>query len=142
MNREQRQELKEKLLASGSNQYINPLYKKPAKCVLTIKEAENYIKENKRILEIACIDSGIRFFTDNYTFGLLTKDRITTERITPVSFVPVSSAIPMRVHPRKGLTTGVITTLEEYLIVFGKNTRIIQSIDELIDFLIKEHHCE
>ena len=92
--------------------------------VLTRDEAAQHCKAFGRITVVS--DRSVFFYTNDHRFGygILGKD-----------FVPYSTALPMRVAPRPGLENGIIDTLGKYELVFENDTRCIESIDVLIDYV-------
>lgn len=132
MYSQEHEELKIALMSSGMNQYIEKLKLVPAKCVLNYEEAMKYLETDKTIMCVKNSGLGVYFFTDNYLIG-----RLKEIRIIPPGFVPSSGGLPLEVTPREGLADGIIKTLDDYISVFCKNLRRLETVDELVDLLLK-----
>lgn len=73
---------------------------------------------------------GIAFFTNDHCFGI---------GVLPKDFVACTSVVPQNVAPRKGLESGVITNIDEYIAIYYDDCRIIESTQELVDYLNNEY---
>ena len=73
---------------------------------------------------------GIVFFTNDHCFGV---------GVLPKDFFTCTSVLPENVAPRKGLESGVITNIDEYVAVYYDDCRIIESTQELVDYLNNEY---
>lgn len=73
---------------------------------------------------------GIVFFTNDHCFGV---------GVLPKDFFTCTSVLPENVAPRKGLESGVITNIDEYIAVYYDDCRIIESTQELVDYLNNEY---
>lgn len=70
-------------------------------------------------------------FVDCYSFGF---------GVLPSGWVSSSTGLPMRCEPRPELPSGIISTVQDYMTVFhDKETVVLQSIQELVDYLNKEN---
>ena len=73
---------------------------------------------------------GVAFFTNDHCFGV---------GVLPKDFFTCTSVLPENVAPRKGLESGVITNIDEYIAVYYDDCRIIESTQELVDYLNNEY---
>ena len=73
---------------------------------------------------------GVAFFTNDHCFGY---------DVLPDDFTSCTSVVPQTVVPRKGLESGVITNIDEYVAVYYDDCRIIESTQELVDYLNNEY---
>lgn len=78
-------------------------------------------------------DKGVCFFTSGYLFNVLENRKL------PKNFVPSSTVIPHRVAPRAGLESGYVTNLTEYVFVYRRNRKRINTLEELIEYLNKHY---
>ena len=69
---------------------------------------------------------GVGFFLDDYCFGV---------GILPNRFVPGSTTLPLRITPRQEFPDGRIRNVDEYLAFFHKGQQLIESVDELVEYL-------
>lgn len=64
------------------------------------------------------------FFTDDHVFGY---------GILPEEYGSSTGVLPMTIVPREELPSGIINTIEEYKMIFLKNAKQINSLEELIN---------
>lgn len=69
------------------------------------------------------------FFSNNHLFGY---------KVLPIQVGSCSTGFPYSVVPREGLESGNVFTIEDYLIVHGKNKTVIWGVDDLIDLFFDE----
>ena len=96
------------------------------KGVLNLAEANERIRDARSLTTITSSSDNVVFITDDHCFGY---------GVLPNHYVPGTSCIPLQVVAREELPTGVITSAEEYLLIFNKENRYIASIEELVKFL-------
>lgn len=99
------------------------------KYVLTLEEAKECISKYGSITAISSVKEPVVFFTDDYCFGL------GVDEMQAKKFVSGTTAIPITVTPRPSVPDGVVDTIEKYIAVFEKDSRIITSLDELAEYL-------
>lgn len=78
-------------------------------------------------------DTKYYFFSNDHLFGY--KD----EKNKLLGVTPVTSYLPMAVTPREGLEDGVIYTVDDYIKIFYKEDTLINSFDELVEFIEKHN---
>ncbi len=140
MNEDIKKVYKELLQQSGMNCYRN------CKNVLSTEEAQVMLEEKQKhgfdgIEDYTYVSESIPekryfFFTDNYTLGIL-KDEID---ILPGRFVPSVTYLPLNITPRETLEDGAVTNVSQHQQVFHKDDIQINTLDELVDFLVDELH--
>ena len=77
-------------------------------------------------------DKRYYFFSNDHCFGY------DNER-NKLDAVPCTTTIPMNVSPREGLEDGVIYTVDDYIKIFYKEDTLINSFDELVEFIEKHN---
>lgn len=115
---------KEQLLNNSNRAKILAKQGKSVKVVLTTDE-QNQLAEYGRSFQVIS-DSKIFFFTDDYCVGV---------GLFPDDFIPSSTVCPMIVSPRESLPSGAVETAEEYIMIFERDRKQINTIDELVDYL-------
>lgn len=101
--------------------------------VLTKAEAQNRANNMPRqstFISVVNRSKGVAFFTNDHCFGY---------DVLPDDFTSCTSVVPQTVVPRKGLESGVITNIDEYVAVYYDDCRIIESTQELVDYLNNEY---
>lgn len=103
--------------------------------ILTKEEAQQQIENSGRLV---CMCARFReetvvFFTTDHCFG---------GNVLPKEWVIVSNYFPDQVVPREGLEDGKITNLEQLLFVFYNDARVIESIDELVEYLNQQERTK
>lgn len=104
------------------------------KGVLSLKEAKEAfeLKKNRfgrsSLTTLVSSGNGRFFFSDDHCFGTGVLDE----------FVPVTTQIPMSVTPRECLPSGLVDSVETYLLIFHKNMQNIETIEELLTIINKE----
>lgn len=96
------------------------------KGILTKAEQEEKLSKSHTVMTISSSEDNVFFFVDDYCFGLC---------VLPSHYVSSSAQIPMDVVPREGLESGVISTIDDYIRVFERDSRLIESVDELIEVI-------
>ena len=93
---------------------------------------------------ISCSRQKVLFFPNDYCFSLGERKGVDYERLLPNEFVASSSNISGRykVVPRPGLEDGLVNTLDKLMFLHYKDFRIIESIQELCDFMNNEYQPE
>lgn len=76
---------------------------------------------------------GYYFFSNDHLFGY--KD----EKNKLLGVTPVTAYLPIAVTPREGLEDGVIYTVDDYIKIFYKEDTLINSFDELVEFIEKHN---
>mgnify|MGYP003408655709 FL=1 len=94
--------------------------------ILTREEARQHALEKGVIRTVSNSEYKVYCYTNKHGFGW---------PILPNNFVPVSSYLPQEVVPREGLETGIVSTEEEYAFVYKQGYKLIETIDELVDYL-------
>jgi hypothetical protein len=97
--------------------------------VITKDHAVERAKVTKTIVSFSSIKRRVFFFSDNHCFGY---------NHLPNDFVPCTSAFPIQVVPRDGLEDGWIRTIEQYVNVFHKHDKQINTIEELVSLIDQE----
>jgi len=105
----------------------------PINGVLTKEEAEIEKAKYSRITTITNVDTGDFFFTDDYCIGA---------GYLSSKWVPGSTNIPLSVKPRKSLPSGEVKTVDDYILIFHRDGRLIESVDDLMEVLNSEKICE
>ena len=105
--------------------------REPIKGVLSKEEVQ--AKNPGHIEVYTNVDTGDFFFTDDYCLG--------TDYM-PKQWVPSSCQLPMKVVERECLPSGWVNTIDDYILIFHHDGRLIESIDELIDILNGENRGE
>lgn len=82
------------------------------------------------VISVCNRNHGIVFFTNDHCFGI---------GVLPKDFFTCTSVLPENVAPRKGLESGVITNIDEYIAVYYDDCRIIESTQELVDYMNNEY---
>lgn len=95
--------------------------------VLTIEEVA---QREKTIVEHTFVgeDQNVMFFSDNHLFGY---------PVLPSNCVPTTISLPYKIAPREGFEAGVVTadTFVQFTRQCSPGVRIIESLDELVDYL-------
>lgn len=97
--------------------------------LLSKTEAEARYKAGAGIIAIRRSSEGkgsYMFFTDNACFG---------RNLLPRDWVPVSHYGVITVVPRPSLPDGVVSSIEDYLTIFGDGFTILESVEELCEVL-------
>lgn len=66
------------------------------------------------------------FFVNDYCYGL---NRVAGK--LPERWVPCSFGLPTRVVPREGLESGIVQTIDEWIFIFERNSKLIESEEQL-----------
>lgn len=122
---------KEQLLtASALSKYMGNRYKG----VLTRQEIAEKLKNAVGQKSISTITytgkngDSVMFFTDDHCFG---------HPVLPKCFVSSTTSFPISVKERPGIEDGWVDSPDKYILVFHQNDRLIETVDELVDFLNK-----
>lgn len=96
-----------------------------ARGLLTSEEAFSRAKDSYDIITVS--GNGVFFFADHHTFGVgvLSEDE----------WCPCTASFPNMVVPRKHISDGMITTIDQYIYCYHRNDRQINSIEELVEFV-------
>ncbi len=70
----------------------------------------------------------VLFFSDNHLFGF---------GVLSDEYVPCSMSGTFEVEPRDGLESGLITNVDEYIFIYGKNCTVLYSVEQLADYILK-----
>lgn len=102
---------------------------------LTKEEAAFQLSENGRVItHSVCIgDQRFFFFSEDQLFGY--KD----EKNQLKGVVGRTSHLPMHVTPREWLENGVITNIDQYILVFYHGDSLINDFMELVQFIEKHN---
>lgn len=119
---------KEQILSNSSMAKLLARQGRYIKGVLTTEE-QNQLANKGHCFQVIT-DGKVFFFTDDYCIGV---------HLFPKTFVPSSSVCPFEVKPRECLPDGIIVTAEQYIMIFEKDKKQINTIDELVDYLNKEY---
>lgn len=115
---------KEKLLTNSAMAKNLAKSGKQVKGVLTSEEMQAKVDAGQTI---TCIrDNNIFFFSDDYCIGV---------KYLPECICSSSTVIPHNVAPREEFPSGVVTNVKDYISIYQKDKRHIQTVDELIDYL-------
>ena len=101
--------------------------------VLTKAEAQNRANNMPRQSTFISVVNNVHrvaFFTNDHCFGY---------DVLPDDFTSCTIVVPQTVAPRKGLESGTITNIEEYIFVYYDDLKIIESVEELVELLNKEY---
>ena len=82
--------------------------------------------QTDRLSVYTITDEKVFFFTDDYCLG---------HNYIPKCFVSSSTQIPHNVEPREELPDGVIRNVKDYIMIYEKDKRQLNTIDELIEYL-------
>ena len=77
-------------------------------------------------------DKRYYFFSNDHCFGY------DNER-NKLDAVPCTTTIPMNVSPRVKLPSGIIASVDDYIKIFYKEDTLINSFDELVEFIEKHN---
>jgi hypothetical protein len=101
---------------------------RPLLGVLTKQQAEERVRSKGRLTSISnrYDENEVLFFSDDHCFGV---------GVLPDGWVSSSSTLPNTVVPREGLEDGIVNTVDKNLFIFHKQARVIQSIEELVEYL-------
>lgn len=102
------------------------IFTAPSKGLLTKAEAQERIETNRRLVSISSFTEGVYFFADDHCYGF---------EVLPDHFVSSTSSLPMAVTARESLPTGIITNIDEYISIFYHDQRLIESLEELVEFV-------
>lgn len=94
--------------------------------ILTREEARQHALEKGVIRTVSNCENKVYFYTNKHGFGW---------PILPNNFVSCSSYLPQEVTPREGLETGIVSIEEKYAFVYKQGYKLIESVDELVDYL-------
>jgi hypothetical protein len=109
--------------------------------IKSLAEVKAMAKLHYSLYIISCTRLKVLFFPNDYCFSIGERKGADYERLLPDEFVSSSSTISDRhmVVPRPGLEDGIVNTLDKLLFLHYKDYRIIESIEELVDFMNNEY---
>ncbi len=122
---------KEQLLKASAFSGISKSYKG----VFTTEKAKEYLESNlarigrSSLTIISSMKTNSFFFSDDHCFG------IDIAEMKEKGFVPCTAQIPLHVKERESLPSGVVRTIEEYITIFHRDEKQINSIEELVELL-------
>lgn len=108
------------------NSSVSRNEQKPRLGVLTNAQAKERAEQIGTVVLIGSSKRNVFFFSDNHIFGY---------PLLPKDFVPATMTFPMRVVEREEVPDGWITTIEQLIAVFEKDSTQLNSIDELVEHL-------
>lgn len=91
--------------------------------VLSFRKAKERLARKRTVITICSEKDNMYFFTEDHSFGI---------GVLPRHWVPCTAQLPMNVFPRPGLESGLVDTIEKYMIIFHRHHRCIYSIDDLL----------
>lgn len=99
--------------------------------IFTIEQAQQNLTDKKFVTSIhfSVKDKEAVFFTNDHCYP---------EALAADSWVPISTYFRngfLAVKPRKGLESGRITNMRQYIDVFHYDDKIIESEEELLEFI-------
>ena len=97
------------------------------KGVLTTEEAKQFF--NRSISAISSLKHRVFFFTDDYCLG------VGIPEMNRCGFVPSSTGIPHHIVARDEFPDGMIWSVEDYIRLYYKDYRQLNTIEELLELL-------
>ncbi len=79
-------------------------------------------------------DNGLCLIGDRKVF-FLSDDGGWGHTVLPKEFVAVSQRLPAFATPRPGLENGCIDTVDKFMLVYCRNEKLLNTIEELVDYL-------
>ena len=94
--------------------------------VLSFKLAKERLAKKRTVITICSEEDDVYFFTEDRDFGI---------GIIPRHWVSTTTQLPIYVAPRPGLESGLVDTIEKYMLIFHSKHKRILTLDELLDHL-------